>query len=52
LQAPATTFGQETKISHETDSAAAVARTKTLLVPGSRIFLQNIDTDDWSEILS
>lgn len=32
------------------DGAAAKAAAKTLVVPGRRIFVRNIDTDDWSEI--
>jgi hypothetical protein len=34
------------------DRAVAVAAAKTLVVPGRRIFIRNIDTDDWSEIPS
>jgi hypothetical protein len=34
------------------ERAAAEAAAKTLVVPGRRIFIRNIDTDDWSEIPS
>jgi hypothetical protein len=41
--------GQE-NVEYVTGRAAAVAKAKALLAPGRRIFLQNIDTREWSEI--
>lgn len=41
--------GQE-NVNHVTGRAAAVAAAKTLVVPGRRILLQDIDTGEWSEI--
>jgi hypothetical protein len=43
-------FGSEQNVKYEHDYGAAVAHAKALLVPGRRIFLRNIDGDDWSEI--
>ena len=43
-------FGFHTHAKVERDSAAAVALAKTILVPGRRIFIRNIDSDDWSEV--
>jgi hypothetical protein len=37
-------------VKYESDHTAAVAQAKALAVPDRRIFLQNIDTDEWSEI--
>ena len=45
-------FAAQKNVKHERERAAAVAVAKTLVVPGSRIFIRNIDTDDWSEILN
>jgi hypothetical protein len=41
--------GQD-NVKYVTDHAAAVAAAKTLVAPGRRIFFQNIDTGEWSEI--
>jgi hypothetical protein len=43
-------FGNQTHIKYVNNHAAAVAEAKALLAPGRKIFLQNIDTNDWSEI--
>jgi hypothetical protein len=43
-------FTNETDVKHETDRTAAVAHAKALVVRDGRIFLQNIDTDEWSQI--
>jgi hypothetical protein len=40
----------QTNLKYVSDYAAAVAEAKALVVPGRRIFVQNIDTGDWSEI--
>jgi hypothetical protein len=45
------TSGQWESI-YASDHAAAVAEAKALVAPGRKIFLQNIDTNDWSEISS
>jgi hypothetical protein len=37
-------------VQHVRDHAAAVAAAKTLVTPGRRIFLRDIDTGQWSEI--
>jgi hypothetical protein len=41
--------GQE-NVEYVTGRATAVAKAKALVAPGRRIFLQNIDTENWSEI--
>jgi hypothetical protein len=43
-------FGNQTHIKYVNNHAAAVAEAKALLAPVRKIFLQNIDTNDWSEI--
>jgi hypothetical protein len=43
-------FQGATDVKYENDHTAAVAQAKALAVPDRRIFLQNIDTDEWSEI--
>ena len=43
-------FGNEEDVKYENDCSAAVARAKALVVHGRRMFLRNIDADDWSEI--
>ena len=43
-------FAAQKNVKQERDHAAAVAVAKTLLVPGRRIFIRNIDKDEWSEI--
>ena len=43
-------FAYQTHAKVERDSAAALAAAKALVVPGRRIFIRNIDTDDWSEV--
>lgn len=43
-------FGGGEDVRYKKDYGAAVAEAKTLLVPGRRMFLRNIDADDWSEI--
>ena len=43
-------FGNEKDVRHENNFAAAVARGKALAVHGGRVFLRNIDADEWSEI--
>jgi hypothetical protein len=43
-------FAGQKNVRQERDHAAAVAAAKSLVVPGRRIFILNIDTDDWSEI--
>jgi hypothetical protein len=43
-------FGTETNVKYEIDHAAAIARAKSLVVPGRRIFFLDIDTGDWSHI--
>jgi hypothetical protein len=40
----------EKDVKYENDYGAAFAQAKTLVAPGRRIFLRNIDADDWSEI--
>jgi hypothetical protein len=45
-------LGNQTDITYANDHAAAVAEAKALVAPGRKIFLQNIDTNDWSEISS
>ena len=41
--------GQE-HVDYITSRTAAVAKARSLVAPGRRIFLQNIDTGNWSEI--
>jgi len=43
-------FSSEKDVKYETDYRAAVARAKALVVRDRRLFLRNIDADDWSEI--
>jgi len=43
-------FGSEKDVKYETDYRAALAHAKTLVVQGRRVFLRNIDDDEWSEI--
>jgi hypothetical protein len=43
-------FSAQTHAKVERDGAAAVALAKTILVPGHRIFIRNIDKDVWSEV--
>ena len=43
-------FSSEANVNYEIDYAAAVARAKTLVLPGGRVFFRNIDTGDWNEI--
>jgi len=45
-------LGNQTDIKYANDRAAAVAEAKALVAPRGKIFLQNIDTNDWSEISS
>jgi hypothetical protein len=45
-------LGNQTGIKYANDHAAAVAEAKALVAPGRKILLQNIDTNDWSEIPS
>jgi hypothetical protein len=39
-----------TNVKYVLDHAAAIAEAKTLVKPGRRILLRDIDTDRWSEI--
>jgi hypothetical protein len=39
-------------VKYVSDRAVAVAEAKAPVVPGRRIFLLDIDTDNWSEILT
>jgi hypothetical protein len=43
-------FSNEKDVKYENDYGAAVAQAKTLVAKGRRVFLRNIDADDWSEI--
>jgi hypothetical protein len=43
-------YRQAQHVKHVSDRAVAVAGAKALVAPGRRIFLRNIDTDEWSEI--
>jgi len=43
-------FAAQKNVRHERERAAAVAVAKTLVVPGRKIFIRNIDKDEWSEI--
>jgi hypothetical protein len=43
-------FGSHAFPTHVTDAAAAMAIAKSLRTSGSRVFLSDIDTGDWSEI--
>jgi hypothetical protein len=43
-------FAAQKNVRHERDRATAVAVAKTLVVPGRRVFIRNIDSDEWSEI--
>jgi hypothetical protein len=43
-------FQNQTNTRYVIDRAVAVTEAKALRTPGRRIFLRNIDTDDWSEI--
>jgi hypothetical protein len=43
-------FGSGKDVKYKNDCGAAVAEAKALLVGGRRMFLRNIDADDWSEI--
>ena len=43
-------FGSEKDVKHESDYDTAVAQARALVAQGRRIFLRNIDADDWSEI--
>jgi hypothetical protein len=43
-------FSSDANVNYEIDYAAAVARAKTLVLPGGRMFFRNIDTDHWKEI--
>lgn len=45
-------FQGQANVKHVTGRATAVAEAKGLVVPGRRIFFQDIDTGDWSEISS
>jgi hypothetical protein len=45
-------LGNQADIKYANDHAAAVAEAKALVAPGRKIFPQNIDTNDWSEISS
>jgi hypothetical protein len=45
-------FQNQTNTRYVIDRAVAVAEAKALCVPGRRIFLRNIDTGDWSEIVN
>ena len=39
-------------VTYTKDHTSAVAEAKALVVRGGRIFLRNLDTGDWSEILN
>lgn len=43
-------FCGQFNVTHVPDRAAAMVEAKALLVPGRRIVLCNMDTNDWSEI--
>jgi len=43
-------FGSQAFPTHVTDDAAALTIAKSLRTSGSRVFLSDIDTGDWSEI--
>ena len=43
-------FCGQMNVTHVPDRAAAMVEAKALLVPGRRIVLCNMDTNDWSEI--
>jgi hypothetical protein len=43
-------FGSGKDVKYKNDYGAAVAEAKALLVGGRRMFLRNIDADDWSEL--
>ena len=43
-------FANRTDLKYERDRRPAEALARSLVVPGGRVFLKNIDTGDWSEI--
>jgi hypothetical protein len=43
-------LGRQTDITYANDHAAALTQARTLVAPGRKIFLSNIDTGEWSEI--
>jgi hypothetical protein len=43
-------FGREQDVKYEKDYHAALGQAKALVVHGRRVFLRNLDADDWSEI--
>ena len=43
-------FNTEMPVEYVDTSATALARAKVLVRPGGRVFLRNIDTNEWSEI--
>ena len=43
-------FQGAVNVKHVSDRAAAVVKAKALVMPGRRIFVLDIDTDNWSEI--
>jgi hypothetical protein len=43
-------FRAPMNVTYVSDQPAAMAKAKALVLPGRRIFLQNIDTGHWSEI--
>lgn len=44
-------FQGQTNVKYVTGRDAAAAEAKDVVIPGRRMFLSNIDTDEWSEIL-
>jgi hypothetical protein len=40
----------QSNISHPNDMAGALSAARSILVAGQRIFLRNMDTNEWSEI--
>jgi hypothetical protein len=45
-------FQNQTNTRYVIDRAVAVTEAKAIRAPGRRIFLRNIDTDDWAEIVN
>jgi hypothetical protein len=43
-------FQHRMNVKYLTDRLAAVVVAQTLVAPGGRIFLLNVDTNDWSEL--
>jgi hypothetical protein len=43
-------FSDDTNLTYEHDYGVAIARAQALAVPGRRILLHDIDTDEWSVI--